>query len=63
MLFGWEWILVILWSACCGIFGVMYRTENPEMDGGIQRMKTAFQFDWYVDCPIPICPLLTIYTV
>lgn len=46
ILFAWEWILVILWSACTGLFGTMYAKENPEGDGGVEDMKTAFYFDW-----------------
>ena len=45
LLFVWEWILVILWAAVAGIFGNMYFNENPEMDEGIERMKTAAGFD------------------
>lgn len=46
--FPWEWILVILWAALAGIFGSMYRTANSALQPGIQRMKTAFYFDWQV---------------
>lgn len=46
ILFPWEWILVILWAAVTGLFGNMYFGENPEMDSGVQAMKTAAAFDW-----------------
>lgn len=48
MLCVWEWIMAFFWIVLSGIFGNMYLHENPEMDNGIERMKTAVAFDLYV---------------
>lgn len=45
MLFAWDAILFILWVAVFGLFGSMFIHENAEMDGGIQRMKSAVWID------------------
>ena len=43
--FAWDVILFILWCAVFGIFGKMFIHEDPEMDGGIRRMKNAVWVD------------------
>ncbi|KAJ4295058.1 hypothetical protein N0V90_007066 [Kalmusia sp. IMI 367209] len=40
-LFGIDFIMFILYVAAFGIFGKMYIKEDPEGNGGIQRMKNA----------------------
>lgn len=50
LMFIWEWLIVIFWAALSGLFGIMYLDENPEMDGGIERMKTAVAFDLFNMC-------------
>lgn len=37
----WDVIVFILWIVAFGIFGAMYINEDPEGDGGVQRMKNA----------------------
>ncbi|CAJ2503604.1 Uu.00g109980.m01.CDS01 [Anthostomella pinea] len=41
----WSFILFVLWIALFGLFGSMYIHENPEGNGGIQRMKNAVWVD------------------
>lgn len=41
----WDFILFALWIAVFGVFGKMYINEDPEGDGGIQRMKNAVWID------------------
>ncbi|KAJ9611475.1 hypothetical protein H2200_004659 [Cladophialophora chaetospira] len=41
----WEWLMTIMLATLSGIFGNMYLSEKVEMEGGIQRMKTAVIFD------------------
>ncbi|KAF2834978.1 hypothetical protein M501DRAFT_943109 [Patellaria atrata CBS 101060] len=54
LFFIWDAILFILWVAVFGIFGKMYIDEDPEGNGGIQRMKNAVWVDlvnmlmWFV---------------
>jgi hypothetical protein len=45
LLFAWDVVVVVLWTAVSGIFGSMYLSENPEMDQEIMDMKTAAGFD------------------
>ncbi|KAI9802558.1 MAG: hypothetical protein M1833_001630 [Piccolia ochrophora] len=40
--FAWDALLFILWVA---VFGRMYINEDPEGDGGVQRMKNAVWID------------------
>ncbi|KAG6163756.1 hypothetical protein E4U11_001702 [Claviceps purpurea] len=42
---GWNFILFILWIALFGVFGSLFIHENPEGNGGIQRMKNAVWVD------------------
>lgn len=42
---AWNIVLFILWIALFGVFGKMYISENPEGNGGIQRMKNAVWVD------------------
>ncbi|KAF7514459.1 hypothetical protein GJ744_000229 [Endocarpon pusillum] len=54
ILFGWDAILFILWTAIFGLFGSMYINVDPGSDGGISRMKNAVWIDlinmllWFV---------------
>ena len=54
LLFGWDFILFILWVAVFGIFGSMYIKEDAEGNGGVMRMKNAVWIDlinmllWFV---------------
>jgi hypothetical protein len=45
LLFGWDLIIFILWTALFGIFGKLYIHERAEGDGAIQRMKNAVWVD------------------
>jgi hypothetical protein len=45
VIFAWDFVLVVLWAALSGTFGMMYLHERVEMDSGIKRMKTAAGFD------------------
>ena len=55
---AWDIILFILWAAVFGLFGSMYIKEDPEMNGGIKRMKNAVWIDlinmllWFVSAII-----------
>ncbi|KAL1604857.1 hypothetical protein SLS60_004397 [Paraconiothyrium brasiliense] len=40
-LFGIDFIVFILYVAAFGVFGKMYIKEDPEGNGGVQRMKNA----------------------
>ena len=44
-LFAWDLLLFILWIAVFGLFASLYLHENPEGDGGVQRMKNAMWID------------------
>ncbi|KAI9844164.1 MAG: hypothetical protein M1837_005764 [Sclerophora amabilis] len=44
-MFGWDAILFLLWMVVFGTFGKMFIEEDPEGDGGIQRMKNAVWVD------------------
>ena len=41
----WNVIIFILWIALFGTFGKLFIHENPEGNGGIQRMKNAVWID------------------
>ncbi|KAH7308537.1 hypothetical protein B0I35DRAFT_453799 [Stachybotrys elegans] len=43
--FVWNVIIFALWVAVFGLFGRMYINEDPEGDGGIERMRNAVWVD------------------
>ncbi|KAK4624619.1 hypothetical protein CLAFUW4_05325 [Fulvia fulva] len=45
-LFGWDWVLFILWTAVFGLFGSIYIHADPSPEQhGQQRMKNAVWVD------------------
>lgn len=54
ILFAWDVILFILWTAVFGLFGSMYINAKVEMQSGVKRMKNAVWIDlinmllWFV---------------
>ncbi|KAF2215089.1 hypothetical protein CERZMDRAFT_35515 [Cercospora zeae-maydis SCOH1-5] len=45
-LFGWDWLLFILWTALFGLFGNIYIDANPTPEQhGQRRMKNAVWVD------------------
>ncbi|KAF2454018.1 hypothetical protein BDY21DRAFT_353833 [Lineolata rhizophorae] len=43
--FAWDFVLWVLWLAAFGVFGKLYIGEDPEGNGGIERMKNAVWVD------------------
>ncbi|MCJ1445161.1 MAG: hypothetical protein MMC23_005666 [Stictis urceolatum] len=45
LMFAWDFVIFILWTALFGLFGKLYIKEHAEGDSAIQRMKNAVWVD------------------